>query len=109
MAALTLQLGTIAVNATAGTAGNGRLVNVPKGARTVTLLSRALASRVVVQGNGDATGIADDGAIGTPYRTLATGVAVTLRVPLWAQVAGWTIWVAPDTSAATTVEYHAEE
>ena len=109
MAALTLALGTIAANATSGTAGNGRLVNVPKGAKRVHLLSRALASRVVVQGAGSAAGIADDAAIGAHYRTLATGVLVTLEVPPWAEAAGWTIWVAPDTAAATTVEYHAEE
>jgi len=104
MAAKTLVLGAVAIDATETTAGNGRLVNVPAGTRTLYIQPRAAPVRLLVQDEAGAVAVADAGAIGTAYLTLAAGTLYSLPVPH--RQGGWTVWVAPDAAAAVTVEYY---
>lgn len=104
MAALTLTLGTVAADATSATAGNARLVNVPVGTRTLWVQARAAAARMKVQDESGGVSGADDAAIGSHYITLAANTLYRFRVPQ--RQGGWTVWVAPDTNAATTIEYY---
>ena len=104
MAALNLSLGAIAVDATETTAGNGRLVNVPTGTRCLIIQPRAAPVRLRVQDEASSVAVADAGAIGSAYLTIAAGTMYALRVPY--RQGGWTVWVAPDSAAAVTVEYY---
>lgn len=105
MAAKTLALGAVAVDATESTAGNGRLVNVPVGTRTLYIQPRSAPVRLLVQDESGSVAVADAGAIGSAYLTLAANTLYTFRVPV--RQGGWTVWVAPDAAAAVTVEYYA--